>query len=251
VALLTAVLTHLPAELVQKQLDHLRGVAPGSRFVACHGGPREDFDGLEPADAVWIEDPSLRGPHFRKSLNDTLSALHDTWVRGDDSVDFVFAVEYDHMILRGDFEGALTELAAKTGAGLLGKAASTRNDTNWPHYLQARRDERLNSYIAGVSVRDDPSVRYGCVGTGLLLRRDAFDAFCALPSPPPAYVELFVPTMVHHLGYDVVDVDAVSDLYADVRWLPEFDLDEVRAAKRRGRSFAHPFKRIEEIDGIR
>lgn len=249
-ALLTAVLTHLPAPLVRKQIDHLRALSPASRFVACHGGSRADFAGLSESDAVFVDDASLRGPHFAKSLNDTLRTLHAAFVRDEPDVEHVYVVEYDHLILSGDFERALTGLAAATGAGLLGKAASPRNDTNWPHYLRVRDDEALNDYIAAVSRRDDPQVRFGCLGTGLLFRRDAFDAFCTLDSPPPGYVELFVPTLVHHLGFDVVDVDAVSDLYMDVRWLPEFDIAEVRAAKRAGRTFVHPFKRIDAIDAL-
>lgn len=246
-ALLTAVLTHLPAPLVRAQLAHLRELAPHVRFVACHGGTRADFDRLEAADAVFVDDPSLRGPHFDKSLNDTLGALHATYVRDDPAVDHVYVVEYDHMILSARFDRALLDLAGRTGAGLLGKAASPRNDSNWPHYLASRGDTALNEYVAARSRRDDPALRLGCLGTGLLFRRDALDAFCSLDDPPPAYVELFVPTMVHHLGFDVVDVDAVSDLYADIRWLPEFDLAELRAAKRAGRAFAHPFKRIEAL----
>jgi hypothetical protein len=59
-----------------------------------------------------------------------------------------------------------------------------------------------------------------------------------------------VPTALHHLGFDVVDVDAVSDLYAAVRWLPEFGVDEAAAARRAGRAFVHPFKRIEELGAL-
>ena len=249
-ALLTAVVTHLPAPVVRKQLSYLRALAPDVRFVVCHGGKPADFDGLPADDAVWVDDPSLRGPHFDQSHNRTLRLVRDHFVADDASVDHVYFIEYDHIVLRGDFGATLTALAERTGAGLLAKAASPRNDTNWPHYLRARRNGALDAYVAAHSRRDDPAVRYGCLGTGMLFRRDAFDAFCALPSPPPAYFELFVPTMVHHLGFDVVDVDAVSDLYMDVRWLPEFDLDELRAARASGRTFAHPFKAVGRLGEI-
>jgi hypothetical protein len=35
-----------------------------------------------------------------------------------------------------------------------------------------------------------------------------------------------------------------------VRWLPEFGVEEARAAKRAGRSFIHPFKQIDALDAI-
>ncbi|HEX8054585.1 MAG TPA: hypothetical protein VF517_16480 [Thermoleophilaceae bacterium] len=249
-ALLTVLLTHLGRAQVEAQLAQMRALAPDGRFVAVHGGRRSDFDGLDPADALFVEDPSLRGPHFDKSLNDTLRAIHDRWVRDDPDVDLVYLVEYDHVILRGDFEAALRDVVARTGAGLVAKNATPRNDTNWSHFLKVRGDERLDRYIESITTRDDPLVRWGCLGTGLLLTRDALSAFRALDEPPPHYVEMFVPTAVHHLGFHVVDMDAVSDLYADVRWLPEFGVEEALAAKRAGRHFVHPFKRLDELAAL-
>jgi hypothetical protein len=250
VGVLTAVLTHLDARRVEKQMAWLRALAPSERFVVCHGGKRSDFGELSYDGALFIDDPSLRGDQFSQSLHATLQALYEAHVRDDQAVSHVLTVEYDHLILQPDFATRLTELAARTGAGLLGKWASPRNDTNWPHYLRARDDARLNGYIAGLSRRDDPGVRYGCIGTGLFFTRDALAALCALADPPPAYFELFVPTAVHHLGFDVVDVDAVSDLCAGVRWLPEYTAAEVRAARDAGRVFVHPFKRIDELDSV-
>ena len=245
--LVTAVLTHLPRDLVEGQLRYLRALSPGSRFVVGHGGPRSDFDDLQEQDALFVEDPSLRGPHFDKSLNETLALLYERFVRDDPTVDLVYVIEYDHLILRPDFEQRLRELAESSAAGLFGKNASPRNDTNWPHYLTARDDAKLNGFIARVSQRDDPGVRYGCLGTGLLLRRAALEAFCAMEAPPLAYVELFVPTAIYHLGFEIADVDAVSDLYTNIRWLPEFGIDEAMAAKRAGATFVHPFKQLARL----
>ena len=244
---LTAVLTHLPAPLVERQLSYLRALAPGEHFVVCHGGRRDEFDRLSDPGALFIDDPALRGPHFDQSLEATLRALNAAHVRDDPDVDWILTVEYDHLILRPDYAATLTALAQQTGAGLLAKWASPRNDTNWPHHLRARNDSRLNGYIAGMSRRDDPGVRYGCLGSALFFSRDAFTALCTLPDPPPAYFELWIPTALHHLGFDVVDADALGDVYANVRWLPEFEVDEVRAAKRAGAVFVHPFKRIDAL----
>lgn len=247
---LTAVLTHLDGALADKQLAYLRSLAPESRFVACHGGARADFDRMTTKDAIFVDDPSLRGPHFEKSINDTLAAIHDRWVRDDASVDFVYLIEYDHLILAEGFEARLTALAERTGAGLAGKWASVRNGSNWPHHLRLRDDERLNRFIAEISQRDDPGQRFGCLGTGILIRRDALEAFCSLSDAPPYYIELFLPTVIHHLGFEVVDVDAVADLYMSIRWLPEFDVEEAIAEKRAGGTFVHPFKRPEALDSI-
>jgi hypothetical protein len=249
--MLTAVLTHLPARVVEAQLAYMRAVAPDSRFVVCHGGKRSDFDGLSDAGALFIEDPSLRGPHFDKSLNETMIALFEAHVRDDPSVDLVYLIEYDHLLLSPDFEPRLRALAEATGAGLLAKWASERNDSNWPHHLLTRDDATLNGFIDAISVREDKTARFGCLGNGLLLTRDAFAAYCTVDGLPERYVELMIPTVVHHLGFDVVDADAVSDLYLDVRWLPEFDIEAALAAKRAGRLFVHPFKDLGSLDALR
>jgi hypothetical protein len=249
-AVLTVILTHLGAPLVERQIAALRALAPGSRFVLLHGGQRADFEQLSEPDAVFIDDPTLRGPHYDKSANDQLTAIYEHWVSADPSIELIYIIEYDHLILRGDFEQRLEELAARSPAGLFAKHASVRNDSNWSHHLRLRGDARLNDYIASISRRDDPGIRWGCLGTGLLLRREALEAFCALASPPPLYIELFVPTVLYHLGFDIADVDALGDLYSAVRFLPEMSSEEVMAAQRAGRVFAHPFKGVDVLESI-
>ena len=61
------------------------------------------------------------------------------------------------------------------------------------------------------------------------ISRRALRAYVDVDEHPPCYCEIYVPTLLHHLGFRVVDVDAHSDLYRDVRWLPPFDADQVMA----------------------
>ena len=114
VAILTAVLTHLDAASIGGPLSYLRSLAPESRFVVCHGGKRTDFEALPPGDAVFVDDPSLRGPHFDQSMNAILGAVYEGSVRDDPSVELIYLIEYDHLILRGDFERTLRELASQS-----------------------------------------------------------------------------------------------------------------------------------------
>ena len=249
-AVLTAILTHLDDGLVSTQLDYLRSVAPGSRFAVCFGGPPEDFERLSVEDALLVDDPSLRGAPPDQSYTPVLTSIYARWIRDDPRIDYAYVVEFDHLILRPDFEQRLASLADRTGAGLLAKSASPRNDTNWPHFLRYRDDRRVNEFIAAISRREDHDLRLGCLGSGMLLRRDALEAFCSTGHHPNAYVEMLVPTVIHHLGFDVVDVDEHSDLYAAVSWRPEYGVDEAMAAKREGRTFVHPFKRLDALDLI-
>jgi hypothetical protein len=249
-AFLTAILTHLDAGLVAAQLDYLRGVAPASRFVICHGGARQEFERLGAHESVFIDEPSLRRAPRDRSHTGVLTTVYEHCVRDDPAVEYVYFIEFDHLILRGNFETELLALAERTGAGLLAKAASPRNDTNWPHYLRHRDDERVNGFFASISRREDPNGRWGCLGTGMLLRRDALAAFCAAGEHPHVYVELLVPSVIHHLGFEVVDVDRHSDLYAAVSWRPEYGVADAIAAKLAGRTFLHPFKRVDMLGAV-
>jgi hypothetical protein len=251
VALLTAIATHLaPAEVV-RQLAYLRALAPGGRFAICHGGRRADFDALDEEHKVFVDDPSLRGPNQQQSYTAVLRAAYESFVEPDPEVDLAYLIEFDQLVLRGDFEERLRALADATGAGLIAKAASRRDDTNWPHHLRHRGNAALDSFFERITTRPDPSARWGCLGSGMLFTRAALAAFhAATHEAPHAYLELFVPTTIHHLGFEIADPDRLGDLYRDVRWRPEFTLEEALAAKRAGRTFVHPFKRIDALDRV-
>jgi hypothetical protein len=74
------------------------------------------------------------------------------------------------------------------------------------------------------------------------LSRRALEAYVNVDKHPPCYCEIYVPTLLHHLGFRVVDVDAHSDLYRNVRWLPERSVAEVLELARAGAVFVHPAK---------
>ena len=241
-AILTAIITHLEAPAVHRQLDYLRELSPAARFVVCHGGSRAAFAELADDDALFIEDPSLRGPARQQSYNAILRAVYESRAAADTDIELVYFIEYDHLVVASDFERRLEELAASSPAGLFAKGASRRNDTNWPHFTRYKDDEHVNRFFAELSCRDDPGSRWGCLGSGMLLRREALAALAAVPDPPHVYLEMFIPTLVYHLGFDVLDVDSVCDLYAAVRWKPEHTREEVLAHMRAGRAFVHPYK---------
>ena len=250
-SLLTALITHHPAEQVARELAHIESVAPGSRVLVCHGGARSEFERLDGDRALFVDDPWWRTANREQSYVGLLSGLHELAVRDDPTVDLVLLLEYDQLVLSADFEARLADVAERSGAGLVGKWAGPRNDTNWPHHTRFRRDERFNLYIERITQRDDPAVRLGCLGAGMLIRRDALAAYCRAAEEPHVYGELHVPTVVWHLGFEVADFDAHGDLYSAVRWRPEYGFDEAIAHKRAGGAFVHPFKALDALDAVR
>lgn len=248
--LLTAVLTHLGAEDVERGLRHLAETEPASAYVALHGGRREEFERLEAGTAIFVADPSLRGEVWSQSYTEALCRLWEDRVSGDPAIDLVLFLEFDHLVL-GPFASAVRALADDTGAPFLAKGAGFRDDTNWAHVLRYRADPALNDFFSAISTRNDPGRRLGCLGSGMIFRREVLEAYCAAAARAPrAYLELMIPSTIHHLGYDVVDVDAVSPLYDAVRWHPAFSFAEVVELKRRGALFAHPFKRVDRLAAV-
>ncbi len=56
--------------------------------------------------------------------------------------------------------------------------------------------------------------------------------------------------MLHHLGFRVVDVDEISDLYTHVRWTPEYSIEEAIDLQSSGALVVHPLKAIGELNRL-
>jgi hypothetical protein len=250
-SMLTAVLAHVRAEEVHERMELLEAVAADARFVVCFGGAAGEFGRIERADKLFIDDPTLRGPEQHlQSLTRTFEALWQTYFEGDDSIDSLYLIEYDHLVLDREFEARLRDLAVRTGADLLGKNCVDRTATNDEHYIRFRRDPRLLTHLRRLSVREDPARFFGCLGNGMWISRRALAAYVDTGRHPPCYCETYVPTLLHHLGLRVVDVDAHSELYRHVRWIPPFDSEEVLTRFHEGVVFMHPVKDLGAVRAV-
>ena len=250
--MLNVVMTHLRAPAVSDALRYLRGIAPEARFAICHVGERSDFSELEHEDKVFVDDPSFRlPPRTFQSFHETFAALYDRFFKEDTTLHSMYLFEYDHMILDGQFEEHITKLASETGADLLGKTCGERTGTNWMHYVRFRRDERLLAHLRALSVHEDATRMYGCLGNGFWLKRAALEAYLSVEEHPLCYGELYLPTLLHHLGFRLVDIDAHSNLYRCVRPDGEFTLSELVRLKHTGETFVHPYKGPSGIPALR
>jgi hypothetical protein len=246
---LNVLLTHQDAGAVDANVRYLQAVAPQARFVVAHGGRAEDCARVAYAEKVFVDDETLRGPpRTNQSYHVTLGAIHDAFVRDDPAIRSVYVLEWDHIVLRADFEAPLNALAERTGAAFLGKTCVERTATNWHHYTRYRRDEALLAHLRRHSVRDDPTRMFGTLGNGFWLTRAALEAYVALDERPLVYGELYVPTILYHLGFDVAEIG--GELYEHVRYEPEVTLAELLAIKRAGGWFAHPFKTAGALDRV-
>jgi hypothetical protein len=240
---LNVLVSHLPAAYVDEQLELLRAACPTSTFAVAYGGARPEFDAIADDAKALVADRTLGGPpRSLQSYTTLLGIVRDRWLARDATLDAVYLFEYDHLILRPDFERELRELAARTGAAMMGKNCTERNGTNWHHYTRFRRDPELLAHLRAITTRSRPDRLFGTLGDGIWLTAQAVESYLSLPRHPPCYGELYVPTILHHLGHEVVDIDAHSSLYEAVRWEPEVDAAELAGLQRRGAMFAHPVK---------
>jgi hypothetical protein len=249
--LLNLLCTHLNGPTVDRQLAYLRALAPEARFVVCHSGRHEEFEAIAHPDKLFIDDDSLRTSIARdQSPVEMLRQVHQL-CRADPEIDAIFLMEYDQLLLRGDFESALRQLSELSGADLLGKTCVLKDSSNWIHSIRARRDPEFMAFLRRITVREGPPRLYGCLGTGFLMRREALEALVAVEPPRLVYHEMYIPTVLHHLGYRLGDFDEISDIYEEVAYRPAKTLAEVLDAKCRGHFFVHPFKDVELLDQVR
>jgi hypothetical protein len=252
VSTLNAIVTHLEAEHVHESLGFLHVLSEDARFVVCHGGDREQFKRIEVASKIFVDDPTLRGPaRHLQSWTRIFELVWDEYFTMDPGLDSLYLFEYDHLVLARGFEARLRELAAATGADFMGKNCVDRTSTNWEHYVRFREDERLLAHLRALSVRDDRERLFGCLGNGMWLSRGALKAYVEVGRHPPCYCETYVPTLLHHLGFRVVDVDAHGDLYRYVRWLPIFSAEEAIELALAGAVFVHPVKDLGATRALR
>ena len=244
------VLTHLPPDEVARHLDALRRALPGRRFAVCYGGPPDAFDALDVPDKAFVDDPSLRGPIGEQSYVALLRIAYETFVADDPSAEVVHLLEYDHAIADERYELEILRVLDQTGADFLGQICVDRTYTNWWHSVRLLDDEELWRFLADITVRDEDELRlFGGIANAVTIRRAALEAFARLPHHLERYCEVYVPTVLHHLGFTVGDASAVSTVFDWIRWTPPFEAAEIEALPDEVLA-VHPVKDYELLDVV-
>jgi hypothetical protein len=243
VTVLYVVITHRPAHEVALHLSFLAEALPGRRVAVAYGGPAETFPAIEARDKVFVEDPTLRGEMDRQSLNEVLLRTWAAFVAPDPAIDAISLIEHDLVPTGQAFDREIVRVLDATGAGVLGQNFTSRSHTNWPHALRVQDDAELTALLRDISVRDEhhPSV-WGGTGAGMILTRAALEAFALQPRHLVRFAELYVPTVLHHLGFRVGDLARDSRLVDHSRFRPVYDADELDRLPREGVLAVHPVK---------
>jgi hypothetical protein len=242
-SVLNLILSHQPADAVARMLAHWSRYVSGESILIAYGGTKSEFDAIQHEQKAFVDDPRLRTrDHQREFQSYTgLFQTADEFLRRQgDQFQFVHFAEYDHLPLIADLNERQVERLTSESADLLAFHVHRVDDTNNPHFLCHVADDKFMAHWAAITRRSDPEVVLSMFGSGSFWSREAFSAVCAMDEPFPIYMELYLPTLAHHLGFRVRDFGEQNRF---VRVLKD-ETDYVDEARKQGAWTLHPVKRL-------
>lgn len=203
---LNVILTHQPASAVAAMLAWWKKCVPPESILLACGGTRADFDSIPHTAKVFVDDPRLRTRDHQRERQSYGGVFREVaaW-RGTPDFAHIHFAEYDHLPLVEDLNQRQLALLAEEHADVLGFHLRRVDATNCVHYLAHAAEPAFEDFWRKLTCRADPGVVLSMIATGSFWTRAAFEAVAATPEPHPMYVEIFPPTLAHHLGYRLRD----------------------------------------------
>jgi exopolysaccharide biosynthesis WecB/TagA/CpsF family protein len=201
---LNVVLTHLDGERLVRTKERWRNVCREEDLWIAFGGKRRNYDRIGMERSVFIGDASLRredNQREKQSYTGIFQAMAPVIER--ECPDYVYLCEYDHVPLRSDLNALQVAEMKSEGADVMGHWLYRVDGTSHYHMLYHQSDPGFLRYWQSVSCREEKGVVLSMFGSGSLWSREAFLAIASRSQEIPCYLELYLPTMAHHLGYRV------------------------------------------------
>lgn len=238
---LNLLLSHQSPVQIGRMLAWWRQYTPPDQILlACNGDAAAFAEILHPQ-KIRIEDERLRTVKHsreRQSYTGVFRAASD-WLAGRDFTHVHFA-EYDQLpLVAGLNDKQVGRLEAERADVLAGELARV-DGTNDPHFLYHAGLPGFFEHWASLSVRADKRVVLSTIGCNSFWKRQAFDAVARVDEPFRIYLELYLPTTAHHLGFRVRDW---GDQNRYVKSLGDFE-NQIETARRDGAWTIHPVKQL-------
>ena len=204
---LNVILTHQPPPCVERMLAWWRDFAPLENVLLACGGSEEDFAGIAHAQKFFADDPRLRTRDHQREMQSYTAIFRgaSAWMRGRDFTHVHFC-EYDHVPLARDLNARQVARLIADDADVIGCRVLRVDGTSHPHYLFHAGNAAFHGFWKSISCRDDRRVVLSMFATGSVWTREAFDAVAAVAEPLSMYLEIYLPTLAHHLGFRVRDL---------------------------------------------
>lgn len=240
---LNVLLSHQPRGALEQVLSWWSRYTSLDDLLLTYGGPKEEFDKLPDIARVFVSDPRLRVDKTREKQNyDGVFRAAAQWVleKPERSYSHIYFTEFDHLPLISNLAERLLERLGEEQADVLGHGVSRVDNTSNVLYLYHLADARFEDFWRRTSVRQDHSVVLRMLVTGSFWTRSAFLDVGKHEPDIPMYLELYLPTMAHHLGYRVREFRDQSKCVSPAP-RPHFSIS---MARQMGCWTVHPVKTI-------
>ena len=203
---LNLLLTHQAPAAIARMLAWWRDCCPPNNVLIAFNGPEEAFGRIAHLHKVRVVDDRLvTRQHSRERQSYTaIFRAASQWMAGRDYTHVSFC-EYDQIPLVPDLNERQVARLEEERADVLAFQLARVDGTNQPHYLYHKALPGFAEHWANLSVRREKTAVLSFFGTGSFWTRAAFDAVAATREPFPIYLELYLPTVAHHLGYRLRD----------------------------------------------
>jgi len=244
-SVLNIILSHQQNQAIVKMIEHWSGCVPRENILIAYGGTRDEFEKIQHPQKFFVDDPYLRTrDHQREfqSYTQMFKSAAEFLNKQGSEFQFVHFAEYDHLPLVTDLNQRQIDRLIAEEADVFGYHVHRIDDTSSPHFLYHANDDRFMRYWAGISRRSEPEVVLSMFGSGSFWAREAYCAVCSVEEPFPIYMEIYLPTLAHHLGFRVRDFGEQNRF---VRAL-ENEICDIDQARKQGAWTLHPVKRLWE-----
>jgi hypothetical protein len=238
---LNLLLSHQSAEEIGRMLAWWQQYTPLDQVLLAFNGKKSTFHEIPHPYKIFVDDERLRTLAHSRERQSYTSVLRETaaWLQGRDFTHVHFA-EFDHVPLVPDFNARQLVRLEQERADVLAFQLARVDGTNQPHFLYHAQLPGFLTYWASFSIRADPTVVLSMFGSGTFWTREAFEAVAARTEPFPIYLELYLPTTAHHLGYRLRDWGEQNQFVSN---LGDF-VDGIDEARRKGGWTLHPVKSL-------
>jgi len=240
---LNLILTHQSRQAVSRMLDYWGDYAAPENILLGYGGPGSEFEAIAHPQKFLVDDPRLRTrDHQREfqSYTRLFRGAADFMRQAGSEAEFIHFAEYDHLPLVPDLNARQLDRLKTEHADVLAFHLHRVDGTSNPHFLYHTSDPRFGAHWQEISRRKDKNVVLSMFGSGSFWSRGAFFAVAAQAEPFPMYLELYLPTLAHHLGFRVRDF-AEQDRFGQVL---QDATGQIQPARAEGAWTLHPVKRL-------
>jgi hypothetical protein len=243
VSVLNLILSHQRADAVANMIAWWKECVPVESILIAFGGTKTDFDLIEHKSKFFVDDARLRTRDHQRELQSYTRLFEmaaEFLQTSNRDFDFVHFAEYDHVPMVSDLNDRQIETMKAESADVLAYHVQRVDGTNRPHFLYHVANHAFVPYWSKITVRSDPRVVLWMFGSGSFWTREAVEAIAGIGEPFPMYLEIYLPTLAHHLGFRVRDfgeqnrfVEGLGDLS-----------DRIKSARSLGAWTLHPVKEL-------